>query len=714
MKRKALALPGNSTTFIRLFLLMFVLMLFWPLTDNGFINFDDPDYITENRWVRDGLTPESIYWAFSHSHAGNWHPLTWLSHMLDVEVFGLNPGGHHLTSLLLHALNTVLLFTLLHAMTGCLWRSAIVGALFAVHPLHVESVAWAAERKDVLSSTFWFLTMGAYLRYVRAPSLGEYSLVCIFFLLGLMAKPMLVTLPLILLLLDYWPLSRFSPTRTQKRGGKIIPVSLIREKLPLFMLSAVSAAITILVQKKAGAVGTLVGFPLSARIGNALVSYAEYLKKMVWPLDLSVFYPHPGWYVWWKPTIALLLLAVFTRCAIRWAKTRPYVFLGWFWYAIALLPVIGLVQVGAQAMADRYTYIPLVGLFIGVVWVTADGMGKHTATRITVSVITVAVILCFSLITRLQVQVWNNDISLYRHSLKVTQNNYFLLNNLGLALADRGQIDEAVSRYRQALAIDPNYKESHNNLGNALLKKGALQDAMQHYHHALRIFPDDAMAHYNLGVAFEKMGNADAAVAQYQKALHIDPMMEKANNNLGNAYLEAGRIPEAMDHYRLALKHNPHNAQTRYNIGVAYERLNRPQLAVGSYREALALDDQLVQAHNNLGSILLKQGSLLEACTHFTLAILIDPQNPELHFNLSVGMERLGRIEDADFHIQEALRLKPGFIQAHMQMGMIRMKTGRFDDAARHFNTALNLDPGNKTAANLFRSAEAASKQHSQ
>jgi len=448
---------------------------FYRVLGGEFLRYDDDVYITLNPFVKAGLSRVGLIWAFATGYNANWHPLTWVSHMLDVEVFGMNAGGHHLTNLILHLANTMLLFLVLRRMTGFVWRSAFVAALFGVHPLHVESVAWIAERKDVLSTLFWLLTIWAYARYAENPTWTRYLPVVLFFGLGLMAKPMLVTLPFVLLLLDYWPLNRLS---FGGKGERTVPVyDLFLEKVPLFAMTALSCLITFRAQQMGGAVGLLEKLPFAVRAGNALVAYTTYIGKMFWPKNLAVFYPHPGADLpVWQAVVAGLALVSITILVIRAGKPRPYLSVGWLWYLGTLVPVIGLVQVGAQAMADRYTYVPMIGLFIMLAWGLPGLGGKRLAVPATL------VVCALIAVTWRQVGYWRDSISLFRHAISVTEKNAVMHANLGLALRDRGRTDEAIREYREAIRIDPEFAQAHNNLAVALYFKGDYAEAWKEVH----------------------------------------------------------------------------------------------------------------------------------------------------------------------------------------------------------------------------------------
>jgi cytochrome c-type biogenesis protein CcmH/NrfG len=465
--------------------------------------------------------------------------------MLDCTLYGLKPGGHHLTNVLLHMANAILLFVVLRWMTGAIWRSALVAALFALHPLHVESVAWVAERKDVLSTFFWMLTMMAYVHYVNRPGWKRYLLVLINFSLGLMAKPMLVTLPFVLLLLDYWPLNRFQPRAVtgsvkdqppgfRSSGDFKSPIlKAVMEKAPLFLMSLVSCVVTVMAQQEAGAISSLEIVPFKFRIANALVSFVAYMGKMIWPQDLAVFYPHPGSDLQiWKPVAAGLFLLIVSTVALWVAQRCRYVFVGWLWYLGTLVPVIGLVQVGEQAMADRYTYVPLIGLFIVVVWGFADLVKTWRSRRWVASISAAVLVLALMAGSWLQVAHWKNSVKLFKHALDATTNNYVAHYTLGNALALQGNLAGSVSHYNKALQINPDHAEAHRNLAVGLDRQGKHQEAIQHYAEALRIRPYDAQSHNNLGVALAEQGRLEEAVAHFTEALRIDPNFKEAQRNL--------------------------------------------------------------------------------------------------------------------------------------------------------------------------------------
>jgi Tfp pilus assembly protein PilF len=575
------------------------------LGHHGFVSFDDGDYVSENPIVARGLTWHGVWWAFTTGYASNWHPLTWLSHMLDVQLYGLDPGPHHLTNEFFHIVNTLLLFGLLQRMTGALGRSAFVAGLFAVHPLHVESVAWVAERKDVLSTLFGILTLWAYVAYARRPGVRRYLAVLLLFALGLMAKPMLVTLPFVMLLLDFWPLGRL--TQGPNPASRSIPIgarwpigTLVREKLPLLALAALSSIVTFVVQRRGGAVMGLDVIPIRLRVANALVSYVAYLAKMLWPARLAVFYPYfgslPGW---WVAGAILGLVAV--SAAVLWVGVRrPYLPVGWFWYLGTLVPVIGLVQVGSQTMADRYTYVPLIGLFIMVAWGVPDLLIRWPPARIALPAAAGVVILGCAIAAQAQVQYWESSTALWTHALEVTAGNDVAYNNLGNVFAKQGKLDDAIAEYSEALRIKPGYAFAHNNLGRVLANQGKVSEAVEHYSKALRIEPDYADAHNNLGIVLADEGKLDEAIAHYSRALRTKPDFADAHNNLGIALAKLGRADEAIREFQEAVRIKPDYPEAHNNLGIVLASKGRVREAIAQYSEALRIKPDYQQARRSL------------------------------------------------------------------------------------------------------------------
>ena len=500
--------------------------------------------------------------------------------MLDVELYGFDPGAHHLTNLWFHIANTLLLFGLLHRMTGALGRSAFVAGLFAVHPLHVESVAWLAERKDVLSTLFGMLTIWAYVDYGGRPGPRRYGAVLLFFALGLLAKPMLVTLPFVLLLLDFWPLGRVRMGSNPagdwafSRDGCSTMVRLVWEKIPLLALAAASSVVTFVIHRRGGAVISLGATPLNLRLENAWISYLAYIGKMLWPAHLAVFYPYAQSQSGWWATAAFLGLVGISVAVIRAGPRRPYLLVGWFWYLGTLVPVIGLVQVGDQAMADRYTYVPLIGLFIVVAWGVPELLARWPLPRLALPAAAGLVILACAITAWGQVQYWEDSTTLWTHTLAVTTGNNIAHNNLGVSLADQGKLDEAIAHYCEALRIKPDYANAHNNLGVALADRGKTDRAIAHYSEALRIQPDYADAHINLGVSLAEQGKVDQAIVHFTEALRIQPDSAKAQNDLGVALASQGKVDQAIAHFTEALRIQPDYADAQKNLGIALRGKN--------------------------------------------------------------------------------------------------------------------------------------------
>ena len=551
-------------------------IVFGQTLSYDFVNYDDKTYVYGNPLVSSGLTLHGLSRAFVDTQTNNWHPLTLVSHMIDCQLYDLKAGGHHFTNVFLHTIAAVLLFFWLRNITGNSqsnasaartsdWRSAFVAALFAIHPLRVESVAWIAERKDVLSAVFFFLTLGAYVRYARAPSFARYLTLSILFACGLMSKPMLVTTPVVLLLLDYWPLNRGQ--RTEVRGQKKAEIwwKLVVEKLPLFGLSLASSIVALALQVQSPAsVGQL---PFSWRLQNALVSYVTYIWQMFWPANLAVFYSHPDdRLALWQVTLAAAFLIAITWVVFALRQGRPYLLVGWLWYLIMLLPVIGIVEVGLQGHADRYTYLPQVGLYIALTWLAADVARPLPYRKEILATLGTAIVIVLSGCAWKQTTYWRNSETLWAHTLAVTTDNDVALTNLGTSLMERGQLDEALSYFQNALAVRSRSEHRHYNLslalihdstGNVLARKGRLDDAVTHFRQAIELRPDFPDAHYNLGTALFQKGDLDGAIAQWRTTLSIHPYDAGAHTSLGNALVQKGLLGEAVDHYEKALQSEP-------------------------------------------------------------------------------------------------------------------------------------------------------------
>ena len=639
------SLRQKTDLYLILILFVSVIGVFLPAIQNDFIGFDDPLYVTSNRYVQNGFTGHTLAWAFSTGQGGNWNPVTWLSHLLDVELFGLQAWGHHLTNVLLHGVNTALLFAILRKITNARWRSLAVAALFGLHPLRVESVAWVAERKDVLSGMFWMLTLWAYSSYAVCKQSGEdstsvkrtkryYFLTVLFFALGLMSKPMVVTLPLVLLLLDFWPLQRWT-------AGRLKP--LVLEKLPLLLLTLVASIITLLVQSRAGAIVSETS--LLTRIANAPVSYCRYLGKLIWPSELAAFYPPVNWHFGVALIAALFLFAISLVAFVQRAS-RPWLLAGWCWFLITLLPVIGIIQAGEQSIADRYTYLPSIGIGLITIWAGFEffhGWSVKQPAFVRLGQAAFVLLLMLSVvITRAQIGYWKDTKTLFKHAAQVTRNNYLAHNNIGVALEKEGAFQEAIGQFQKSLRAKPNYAEAHNNLGVVLGKLGDFNSAISQLKTALRFKPNYAEPHKNLGTILGQLGRNAEAIQEYQIALHIQPDDADAHNNLGAAY---GRLGHTTD-------------------------------AILEFQKVLQLQPGSADAHNNLGVALDGQGKLDEAIQHFQLAVKLNPEYARAHFNLGGALGRKGELDAAILHFKEALRLKPDYAAAQTNLSVIlEMKT---------------------------------------
>ena len=567
-------------------------LLFSRAIGNDFVNYDDPDYVTENPRVEAGLNAAGIGWAFMSGEASNWHPLTWLSHMADASLFGDDPRGHHATSVVLHAVNAALAFLVFARLTGALWSSALVAALFAWHPLRVESVAWVAERKDVLSGMFWFLVLWGYAEYARrrGPSGGGgagrwYAFSLVAFAFGLMAKPMLVTLPCVLLLLDAWPLQRLAGSKGAWRGTL---VRLVVEKLPFFALAAASSVVTYLVQKGGGSVSMALGW--DARAANAAVALVRYLGKFLWPADLAVLYPHLGH---WPGGVVLgCVLVVAALSAVAWwqRRRRPWIAIGWLWFAGTLVPVIGLVQVGLQSMADRYTYVPMLGIQLALVW-TGRELARSPAARRAATVISVVALTAGAVLTWRLIGVWRNSFTLFDHAIAVTHGNYLAYDNRGLHQFREGKVEEALADYRRALEINPTYLNAHNNLGYALAQQGRYAEAVATYRAALRSNPGHLEVRNNLANALADLSQLPEAMEHYEFVLAKDPSHVNALNGSGVALAMQQRLPEAKQRLERALQVAPDNPSAHHNLGNVYSMLGLKEEAQRHYRRATELNE---------------------------------------------------------------------------------------------------------------------------
>jgi tetratricopeptide (TPR) repeat protein len=685
------------------------LILYWPVTRDDFTNFDDGAYITENPHVHAGLTWAGVVWAFKSGYADNWHPLTWISHMLDCNLYGLNPSGHHLTNLLFHIANTLLLFLLLNQLTGALWRSAFVAALFAWHPLHVESVAWVAERKDVLSAFFWMLALMSYTHYAQARSRVEgrrssvgnagsvpdsrlstlnYFLALFFFACGLMSKPMVVTLPLVLLLLDFWPLQRFNPSMFQR---------LLLEKIPFFALALAGSIVTYLVQKTGGAVSD---YPLSLRAANVLWAYVRYISKIFWPVDLAVLYPFPSCGLVGLAVVAALLLAMCSIAFILLARRRPYFFVGWFWFLGMLVPAIGLVQVGPASMADRYTYLPSIGLFILVVWGLSDLFSsKPRLQKIPALAGIIALAGCLA-VTSIQIKYWRNSITLFSHAYMVTTDNCVACAYLGQALDEVGMENQALTFCAEAVRLNPNYPVGQFFLGMVLWKKGEPDEAFGHINFAAQAAPRDPVIQYNFGKFLLEHGLPEKAATRFAAALIDDPNFGDAHNGLGKVFFKQGKCRQATGQLSQAVALEPDNPQFHYDYGTVLLANSNLDEAVTQFSEATRLKLDFADAQDNLAIAFAEQGKMAEAIAHFSKVVELQPASPAARFNLGLAFLNNRQPAEAAAQFSGELRLAPNETQAHYRLAQALQQQNKPDEAVFHYRQALRLTPDFSEAKN--------------
>jgi len=602
-----------------------VIWIYLHVARFGFV-YDDFDYIVQNYNIQKGLNLNSLGWAFLNTYASNWHPLTWLAHTAAFDLFGMKPAGHHLVNLFLHIANTVLLFGLLCKMTGARYKSAFVAALFAVHPLRVESVAWISELKDVLSAFFGFLTLWAYLCYVAKPSVKRYLPVIFLLALSLMAKPMLVTLPFLFILLDYWPLDRspFPAGNGTSMGNGVtgsLPLArLLGEKIPLFLLVGISSMVTMAAQTV-----SIKELPLGYRLVNAVVSYVGYIQHTVWPSGLAALYPYPVTLSYSAFGFSLCLLAAISVFVLYSGKRFPFLVTGWFWYLGMLVPVIGLVQVGLQAMADRYTYLASIGLFIMIVWGLSAALENHPRAKRVFVAGGCATLILLAILARAQTMYWQDQLTVFTRALDVTEDNYVAHNNVGYELRAEHKTDMAIAHFNAALSINPVYCDALNNLGKALQDQGKFDEAIARFDAALNVKPDDCDTLSNLGNAFQARGKLDEAATYYRKALSIDPHYYQAHNNLGTVLAIQGNLDEAVAHFNAALSLRPDYYDALKNLGTALQSQGKLDEAIARFHQALSIKPDDIGVLNNLGSAFEARGKLDEAVTYYKAALDLDP-----------------------------------------------------------------------------------------
>lgn len=690
---------------ICLFLVLAILILYGQISQHEFINFDDPLYISDNLYVKSGLNRKAIAWSFSFHNKEHtyWHPLTWLSHMVDVELYGLDAGRHHLTNVLFHILSTLLLFLVLRRMTGTLWHSAFVASLFALHPINVESVAWVAERKNVLSTFFWMTTMLAYVIYCEKPNFTRYLTVIFAFALGLLAKPMLVTLPFVLLLLDYWPLKRLAigPTAagtdialkksTRFFNCRLFNYRLVLEKLPLIALSVAAVYLASASLRLSGSIKPLYEVPMMLRIANALVSYVKYIGKMIWPLNLSVFYPYPEAVPLWQTLGALLLLICITVFAIYSSKRQPYLVVGWLWYVGSLVPVSGLMQAGLwPELADRWAYVPFIGLFIVIAWGVPDLFKSWVQHRMAFGIITSVILIPLMVFTWTQIRYWQNSVKLFQHALAINQSNWLAHNNLGTALAAQGKNFEASKHFIESMEIDPNQYNPYNNLGAFLASKNKDTEAIKHFSKALQLNPDSAHAHINMGTELLKQGKIEPAIEHLKKALYLKPDFPETHNILGLALLRKGRLEEAIEHFRLACKFNPNYADARQNLNLALSNYERLKQAAINMRESMNFIPDDPNLDLKVKDLLEKKRELEQAVNRFQHSLSLQPG-----FNKKDGL-RIGIVSETKMKYDEMLELffqikdqRPDIAETYFHIACIYARNDKILESIAFLNLAI-------------------------
>ena len=643
---------------ICIFLAVVTFAVYLPVHNYEFLHYDDDVYVTNNTEVKSGLSWQGVEWAFTTERGANWHPLTWLSLMLDCQLFGVKSGPMHIVNVLFHVANTILLFLVLARMTKGVWQSVFIAGLFALHPLHVESVAWVAERKDVLSTLFWLLTMLAYARYAERPSAGRYVAVLVLFVTGLLAKPMLVTLPFVLLLLDYWPLGRFFNPRFST-------VRLLLEKVPLVVLSAASSVITFIAQREAGSVLSIHTIFFEERVINAIISYISYIGKMFWPVRLAVLYPHPVNRIpAAEALICAAILMLITVLCVYYVRRHKYLFVGWLWYLGTLVPVIGIVQVGSQAMADRYTYIPLIGIFVIITLGAAELLQKMPSRKIILGVLAGVSLSACAVVTSHQLKYWKDSLTLFEHTLAVTEGNYLMHNNYANVLSGLGRQAEAASHLAEALRFLPNSPEIHNNYGNVLRETGKLDEAIEQYKVALKLNPDFTLAHYQLGVALAAKGDYEGVIQQYRLYAGTAVDLADIRQGLATELAKEGKVDDAVNQFQQAMIVNPDSTEVLSNFGFALAQSGKPKEAIEYYDKVLAKDPNNVITHGRLALALAALSRFDEAIEQCRIVIAARPDDFEMYANLGMLLQNQGKLDEAIESYKKALQINPNFQKA--------------------------------------------------
>lgn len=669
-------------------------LLYLPVRHDDFNNFDDPAYITENSHVTSGFRWSNVVWGFEHIHAGYWIPLTWMAHMIDCQLFGLNTGDHHLMSVAIHIANAILLFLWLRQATGTLWRSAFAAALFAWHPLRVESVAWACELKDVLCGFFWMLTLIAYTSYFKArtahhrrAAAAYYVLGMLAFACGLMSKPMVVTLPCVLLLVDLWPLQRLTlqPNKAQIQNfGR-----LFLEKVPFFLLTAIGSGVGYVTQVISG---SLSGDVMSYRVTNALASYLRYISKLFWPTDLSIFYPYLTHGVLTLAIASAVVLGICSVAFLLLSRRWPYLLVGWLWFLGALTPVIGIIQAGSQSMADRFTYLPGIGLCILVTWGVTDWLEPRLGKKFLAAAAAVSLAACL-IVTSIQITYWRNSITVFTHALKVTEDNYVADACLGQALETIGDNADALKICQEGVRLDPDYSPGQFFLGVALWKEGDPQAAYEHLDMAAKAEAANSIIQYNLGKFLFENGSWDKAVARFNAALDDEPDFPEAHNALGKTLWKLGKLQPATDHLAKAVELVPNNAQFHYDLGTILLADSQPEQAIDQFSQAIQLQPDFPLAEQNLAIALAGQGKMTDAITHFSKVVELQPNNPDARFNLGLAYLNTRQPSDAVEQFSKQIELAPNDARGFYRLAQAMKEQNKLSGAARRYRQALQLSP---------------------
>ncbi|MGB8226155.1 MAG: tetratricopeptide repeat protein [Sedimentisphaerales bacterium] len=683
-------------------LAVITIIAYEPLRHNGFVGYDDDEYVLDCPQVRQGLTLETLKWAFAEPHFHNWHPITTLNYLIEYEFFGINAFGYHLTSLLLHIINSLLMLMILKKMTGAFWPSVFAAAVFAVHPLQVESVAWVAEQKNVISGLFWLLTIAAYIRYAEKPAAGRYIVLLLVYGLCLMTKAIVVVVPFVLLLLDFWPLRRI----TRNTMGRIII-----EKIPLLISAVLLIVVTTLAQKSGGAIKTMPYFAFQYRLENAIVSYARYPVMMVYPVNLAVFYPHPGPKIaLWQPLLAMLTLAVITGLVFYFGRQRRYLITGWLWYVGTLVPVIGLIQLGGQAMADRYMYLPMVGLLIIIAELLSEAAQKWRNSRYVLFVISGVIFIVLIIVTRNQVRYWKDDFTLFGHAIDVTKNNENMHYNIGHAYQQKGQFEKAMEHYKEALRIEPGDLQAMNNLGVLLLSQKKTDEALKIFEKAVQLNSRYIDSINNLGLALREKGRVKEAMEKWQQVLDLEPMQPEAHYNIGVTMLRNGGYSQAVEHLRKALEKKRNWVEVYNYLGTAYMAIGQFKAAMDSYNEAIKLKPNDINIESNIALTLAKLGKTEEANQIWQRILARDPENFKAHYGLGRLLADKKQLDEAMEHFNKVLQAKPDWFEIHLMIADVYYKRKELTLAVQHLREAVRLKNDCSEAMNLLAWIEATAK----